>query len=315
MSSLAVQFATAFALSSPERRLVVIRARPAALPVFCCLGADGDDLPKPPLTTSDGKPPKPWRHDSKQWQSDPEEEPWRRDPKQWKKKRTSREKVTETSRKVSKAYSDAKENSLLTEWPVICMLIALFWPWMVGWGLGRYAGPGAASFVHASALLANLQVACSRLLLAALCGATIGVERARTVFSVTPILDRPAGMRTMTLVSSGAAIYVLACTFSPHLSLRANPTRVAAQVCTGVGFIGAGVIAKGGRNDPARGVTTACAVWVSAALGILAATGLNMLALWATGLSVSILRISSLYQTVQRSQDVDRSAAEMDGED
>ena len=74
-------------------------------------------------------------------------------------------------------------------------------------------------------------------------------------------------------------------------------------MCTGVGFIGAGVIAKGSRGrkeaEPfVRGVTTACAVWVSASLGILAASGLELLALWATGLAVSILRLSRLYQMV-----------------
>ena len=61
---------------------------------------------------------------------------------------------------------------------------------------------------------------------------------------------------------------------------------ITAQVCTGVGFIGAGVIAKGSFRDPVRGVTTACAVWVSAALGVVAASGMWLFALYSTGLTV-----------------------------
>ena len=71
--------------------------------------------------------------------------------------------------------------------------------------------------------------------------------------------------------------------------------RAAAQICTGVGFIGAGVIAKGGGKSPVRGVTTACAVWVSAALGVVAASGMWLFALYSAGLSVTILRISRWY--------------------
>ena len=71
--------------------------------------------------------------------------------------------------------------------------------------------------------------------------------------------------------------------------------RAAAQICTGVGFIGAGVIVKGGGKSPVRGVTTACAVWVSAALGVVAASGMWLFALYSAGLSVTILRISRWY--------------------
>ena len=175
----------------------------------------------------------------------------------------------------------------------MCHASHVSWPWLLGW-LGRCVGL-TSSYWIASDGLAHLQNACKRLLIAAFCGGVIGVERKATTGPQGAILDRPAGLRTMTLVSFGSAAYILACTFSPDPALH-NPTRLAAQVCTGVGFIGAGVIAKGGRNDPARGVTTACAVWVSASLGVLAASGLTLLALWATGLAVSVLRVSRFYQ-------------------
>jgi putative Mg2+ transporter-C (MgtC) family protein len=74
-----------------------------------------------------------------------------------------------------------------------------------------------------------------------------------------------------------------------------SPPRDPPQVCTGCGFIGAGVIARGSARDPVRGVTTACAVWVSAALGVCSATGMPMFALYATGVTVSILRVSRWY--------------------
>ena len=84
--------------------------------------------------------------------------------------------------------------------------------------------------------------------------------------------------------------------------LAALAARTAAQVCTGVGFIGAGVIAKGSFRDPVRGVTTACAVWVSAALGVVAASGMWLFALYSTGLTVTILRISRWYNAFIRSK-------------
>lgn len=93
-------------------------------------------------------------------------------------------------------------------------------------------------------------------------GAAIGFERQWR--------QRSAGLRTNTLVSLGSAAYIL-------LSLtltdgQGDPSRVAGQVVTGIGFLGAGVIMKDGLNI--RGLNTAATIWCSAAVGCTAAAGL-----------------------------------------
>jgi putative Mg2+ transporter-C (MgtC) family protein len=97
------------------------------------------------------------------------------------------------------------------------------------------------------------------LLAALLLGGVIGFERQWR--------QRLAGLRTNTLVSLGAAIFVV---FAGQFT-DASPTRVAAQVVTGIGFLGAGVIWKEGVN--VGGLNTAATLWCSAAVGCLAATG------------------------------------------
>src|ERR687893_654955 len=108
-----------------------------------------------------------------------------------------------------------------------------------------------------------------RVLLAALLGGIIGVERE---FS-----DQPAGFRTHILVSLGAALFTLVGAYgvAPFLgedaAVRFDPTRIAAQVVTGIGFLGAGAILRSGMS--VRGLTTAASLWVVAAVG--AAIGLG----------------------------------------
>lgn len=100
-----------------------------------------------------------------------------------------------------------------------------------------------------------------RLLAAALCGAVIGFER--------QFHHKAAGVRTNMLAAMGAALFVL-------LSFMATPpqgdvTRIIAQVVTGVGFLGAGIIFKDGLN--VFGLTTAVTIWCSSAIGCLAGAG------------------------------------------
>ena len=61
-------------------------------------------------------------------------------------------------------------------------------------------------------------------------------------------------------------------------------------------------VAKGSVRDPVRGVTTACAVWVSAALGVVAASGQPLLAVYACGVTMTILRVSRWYNAFVRSR-------------
>jgi putative Mg2+ transporter-C (MgtC) family protein len=101
-------------------------------------------------------------------------------------------------------------------------------------------------------------------------GAAIGFERQWR--------QRLAGLRTNTLVALGAAIFVM---FAELIPGEASPTRVAAQVVSGIGFLGAGVIFKEGLN--VRGLNTAATLWCSAAIGLVAGAGFPLHAAMATG--------------------------------
>jgi len=105
-----------------------------------------------------------------------------------------------------------------------------------------------------------------RVVLALLLGAIIGIER--------EYHDRPAGLRTMALVCAGSCLFTLLGTL--FLGSRTDPTRIAAQVVTGIGFLGAGSILRTG--DAVRGLTTAATVWAVAAIGMAVAFGLYVLA-------------------------------------
>jgi putative Mg2+ transporter-C (MgtC) family protein len=108
------------------------------------------------------------------------------------------------------------------------------------------------------------------LLIAACLGAAIGLERQWR--------QRLAGLRTNTLVALGAAIFV---TYA-HVVDGLDDTRIAAQVVSGSGFLGAGVIFKEGLN--VRGLNTAATLWCSAAVGLLAGEGLLLYGLLAAAL-------------------------------
>jgi len=99
-----------------------------------------------------------------------------------------------------------------------------------------------------------------RLVLAMLLGAAIGAERQWR--------QRMAGLRTNTLVCLGSALFVSLSLFTPD---EVSPTRVAAQVVSGIGFLGAGVIFKEGAS--VRGLNTAATLWCSAAVGVLVGAG------------------------------------------
>jgi putative Mg2+ transporter-C (MgtC) family protein len=113
------------------------------------------------------------------------------------------------------------------------------------------------------------------LLVAALLGALIGVERQWR--------QRMAGLRTNALVALGAASYVL---FSGMIEGEVSPTRVAAQVVSGIGFLGAGVILREGIN--VRGLNTAATLWCSAAVGVFAGAGLPGAAALCAGVVLAV---------------------------
>lgn len=120
-----------------------------------------------------------------------------------------------------------------------------------------------------------VEIAALNLATAMGCGALIGMER--------QIRQRKAGLRTNALVALGAAAYMV---FSMLVEGDMSPSRVAAQVVSGIGFLGAGIIFRDGFN--VHGLTTAATLWCSAAVGLLAGGGHWDFALVTTGLVVFV---------------------------
>jgi putative Mg2+ transporter-C (MgtC) family protein len=134
----------------------------------------------------------------------------------------------------------------------------------------------------------------ARMLIAAVLGAAIGLER--------EIHDHPAGMRTHLLVSLGSAVFtelsIVAFNSAPapNGSLPTDTSRVAAQVVSGIGFLGAGAILKYGTSI--RGLTTAASLWTTAAVGMAAGAGQWLIA--AIGTSIVVFSLWPLNALVAR---------------
>lgn len=121
----------------------------------------------------------------------------------------------------------------------------------------------------------SIYIAALHLSSALVCGAVIGSER--------QMRQRMAGLRTNALVALGAASFV---TFSALYPNEVSQTRVAAQVVSGIGFLGAGIIFRDGFN--VHGLNTAATLWCSAAVGLICGAGALPLAVLLTGLVVFV---------------------------
>jgi putative Mg2+ transporter-C (MgtC) family protein len=115
--------------------------------------------------------------------------------------------------------------------------------------------------------------------------AAIGLER--------EVRQKSAGLRTHTLVGVGAALFMLISKYGFSDVLKPgevilDPSRVAAQIVTGVGFLGAGLIFV--RSDAVRGLTTAASIWVTAAIGAAAGASLPILAVLTTAVFFLVVR-------------------------
>ncbi len=126
----------------------------------------------------------------------------------------------------------------------------------------------------------------ARLAVAAGLGGVIGFER--------ELREREAGLRTHILVCVGSALFTIVSAYgfegflnSGEQVVRADPTRIAAQIVTGIGFLGAGAIIRQGIS--VRGLTTAATLWVSAAIGIAAGAGYYSGAVLATAVTLVAL--------------------------
>ena len=117
-----------------------------------------------------------------------------------------------------------------------------------------------------------------RLLFAVFIGGLIGIER--------ELHYKAAGFRTMMLICVGAALFTM---FSIRIGGPSDPARIAAQIVTGVGFIGAGVILH--EKGEVRGITTAASIWAAAALGIGIGAGYLLFAGIATALLLFVAAV------------------------
>jgi|GEM_PF-291358 len=124
-----------------------------------------------------------------------------------------------------------------------------------------------------------------RLALAAVLAGVLGWER--------QLGQQPAGLRTHMLVSIGSAAFTMAGTYGVSgLGTVQDAGRIAAQIVTGIGFIGAGTIWRSsGSERVIRGLTTAASIWVAASIGMLCGYGLYVLAAGSALVSFTVLRL------------------------
>jgi putative Mg2+ transporter-C (MgtC) family protein len=124
-----------------------------------------------------------------------------------------------------------------------------------------------------------------RILMAFVLGGLLGIEREQ--------IGRPAGLRTHMLVCAGSTCFTLASAygFDGQGTIR-DPTRIAAQIVTGIGFLGAGTIFR--TQSTVRGLTTAANIWLVAAIGLLLGAGMYWIAIFTTLLAYVTLRLFSL---------------------
>ncbi|UCG09902.1 MAG: MgtC/SapB family protein [Dehalococcoidia bacterium] len=117
-----------------------------------------------------------------------------------------------------------------------------------------------------------------RLLLATALGAIIGYQRERA--------GKVAGLRTIVLICVGAALFTLTSIYA--FGAEADPSRVAAGIVAGIGFLGAGAIIRRGEGVVA-GLTTAATIWAAAGIGMAAGAGFYLIAAVATAIILIIL--------------------------
>ena len=117
-----------------------------------------------------------------------------------------------------------------------------------------------------------------KLVLAVFVGGLIGAER--------EYRSKSAGFKTLTLICLGATIFTI---FSEIMGAPGNPDRIASNIITGIGFVGAGVIFKG--DIGVNGITTAAMIWITAALGMAIGAGYGLVALFASVLILVMLQI------------------------
>ncbi len=122
-----------------------------------------------------------------------------------------------------------------------------------------------------------------KLLLSAFLGALIGLER--------EVREKPAGLKTNALISCGATLFMIISIYvmQEYGTKTSDPGRIAAQVITGIGFIGAGVILR--SRGSIKGLTTAATIWSVTGVGLAIGCGFYSAALIATIVILSVLLV------------------------
>jgi len=133
------------------------------------------------------------------------------------------------------------------------------------------------------------QVALVRILVSFFIGMLIGIERETH--------DQPAGLRTHILISIGATVVMLISIFIPQTFTNlqnGDPGRIAAQVVSGIGFLGAGAILKYGAD--VKGLTTAASIWAMAALGLAVGAGMYIIGFIGAAVILFALTVMNLFE-------------------
>lgn len=128
-----------------------------------------------------------------------------------------------------------------------------------------------------------------KLLLSGILGAAIGVERKHK--------GQRAGMRTIALIAMGATLAMLVSIYIPQVYMglkNGDPGRIAAQVVSGIGFLGAGAIIQ--SKGSVRGLTTAAVIWITAMVGLAVGSGMYLISTITTVLILIILTILDKYE-------------------
>jgi putative Mg2+ transporter-C (MgtC) family protein len=125
-----------------------------------------------------------------------------------------------------------------------------------------------------------------KVIVATICGLIIGIDR--------ELKQKVAGVRTFILISVGCAIFTASSTLMSDSS-SVDPTRIVAQIVTGIGFLGAGVIVK--NDDKIVGVTTAAFIWCVSAIGVLAGMGAIVTPII---LTFGLLVVSLIFEKVEK---------------
>lgn len=123
-----------------------------------------------------------------------------------------------------------------------------------------------------------------RLVIATVLGAGIGLQR--------ELAGKPAGMRTHILICLGCALFTIVST-EGFSGLGNDPSRIAAGVVTGIGFLGAGAIIRG-EEEIIAGLTTAASIWVVAAVGLAVGAGLYFISAVASALAAVVLALPKI---------------------